>query len=394
MTDLDDLKIDRDINKAALISDNWDYKKIYEFGFNNPDIYLSTAGIKKDNLYLRLLNFKDAYQGFSLDMFRFGKRMLLDGFSDLTSPFAWETNNEEIIFAKNPENGNAFEFEKKSKPYLKGDMILKPHEFSYFQVNWNKFDITTEKIEIENLIEIKEKDLVELKVNSNEFDNINEISDYSDDKHNEEDSKEKNDRKYDQSHNTDNIEIQIKDDLDYKNQIQNEKDLKENTSVFRNEVDVSNESVEEFDIFQHSKENSLHDMPNSGQDSIGEIQNKSEDIINALKSQFAQNEDKNNYTKIDFSNTPQDTNHTQEKLEKSIETSRDFNAHIVSFDVDDALGDGIKKMDSNDRIYSEISKEVGEEQEYLNSDEMINSKINDKNKPIIDETNEFINKVE
>mmetsp|Transcript_25622 Transcript_25622/g.25198 ORF Transcript_25622/g.25198 Transcript_25622/m.25198 type:complete len:89 (-) Transcript_25622:85-351(-) len=85
------------------------------FGFNNPDVYLSSSVIKKGELIFRLWNLKDAFQGISFNSYKLGRRKLLGGYSNILPQSMWNKTGSEIGFAKMSRSGIAFEFENKSK---------------------------------------------------------------------------------------------------------------------------------------------------------------------------------------------------------------------------------------------------------------------------------------
>ncbi|CAG9332239.1 MAN2A2_9 [Blepharisma stoltei] len=127
-------KLGHDINNAHQFTGNWTYLTYYLFGFNNPDVYLSSSVIKKGELIFRLWNLKDAFQGISFNNYKLGRRKLLGGYSNLLAQNVWNKSGTEIDFAEMPRSGSTFEFENKSKDIWKGDIVLKPWEFSAFQV--------------------------------------------------------------------------------------------------------------------------------------------------------------------------------------------------------------------------------------------------------------------
>lgn len=80
------LNLVSEISESQLIYNIWDRNLYYNFGFDNSFVFLSSATKKKDGLVFRLMNLLDGFQGLTLQDFNFGKRKLLDGFSNPIRP--------------------------------------------------------------------------------------------------------------------------------------------------------------------------------------------------------------------------------------------------------------------------------------------------------------------
>ncbi|CAG9321690.1 unnamed protein product [Blepharisma stoltei] len=121
------------MKNAYNFNENWKYISKYEFGFNYSHIYLSSAVIKENQLFLRFWNFKNTYSGISSENFSIGRRMLLDGYSKAVISVPWEENGKKIDFKNKSQTGMPLIDQDSSyKDDFQGDQVLKPCELATF----------------------------------------------------------------------------------------------------------------------------------------------------------------------------------------------------------------------------------------------------------------------
>mmetsp|Transcript_12715 Transcript_12715/g.12842 ORF Transcript_12715/g.12842 Transcript_12715/m.12842 type:complete len:301 (+) Transcript_12715:2058-2960(+) len=129
------LAIVSDMKNAFSFNKDWEYISKYEFGFNNPYIYLSSAVIKEGQLLFRLWNLKNSYQGLSFENFNIGRRRLLDGYCKDFIPVPWRKNRKVIDFNSKRSTGLLLDRDIWDPDMLKGDQILRPYELATFPVS-------------------------------------------------------------------------------------------------------------------------------------------------------------------------------------------------------------------------------------------------------------------
>mmetsp|Transcript_27409 Transcript_27409/g.27030 ORF Transcript_27409/g.27030 Transcript_27409/m.27030 type:complete len:205 (+) Transcript_27409:186-800(+) len=131
-------------SKGIEISQNWSRETLYLLGFNHSNIYLSSAVIKENNLFMRVLNLKDATQKLSVSGFRFHDKSLFNGFSKYKSYKYTLINKNELFFYEKSDTGKPKYLPQSDRNSL-GKVLLEPFELSTFKVEIAPNEIAEEE---------------------------------------------------------------------------------------------------------------------------------------------------------------------------------------------------------------------------------------------------------
>jgi len=134
LVDLENFEIANDHwSKAEQINKNWALDTLYSLGFNHSEVYLSSAGVKNDELMLRVMNLKDAYQGLSINGLEFLEKKFFDGYQNVKDLTTWK-RGKEFTFDLKSESGQPKELTKVDHDTNIGNVLLKAYEFTTYHV--------------------------------------------------------------------------------------------------------------------------------------------------------------------------------------------------------------------------------------------------------------------
>jgi len=142
-------------SKAEEINENWPLDTLYSLGFNHSEVYLSSAGVKNNEIILRILNLKDAYEGLSINGLEFLEKKFIDGYVKDTTLSNWK-QGKEITFDQKSDTGMPKTLPKVDKDTNIGSILLKPYEFATYHVKQVAITIPTGNQEIPIDVEIKQ----------------------------------------------------------------------------------------------------------------------------------------------------------------------------------------------------------------------------------------------
>ncbi|CAG9324133.1 MAN2A2_7 [Blepharisma stoltei] len=129
MTDEGDVSMEEWHNGKEMAS-NWKIRTYYEMGFNNPNVYLSSAVMKGEETIFRILNFNSKEEPIWIEKFEMGRKMLFDGYEEESKQKNWEEDEKEIAYTSKPDSGKPIRSLNATRSEIKDGIVLAPLEFA------------------------------------------------------------------------------------------------------------------------------------------------------------------------------------------------------------------------------------------------------------------------